>query len=193
MENEPSFRKGVDLIVSSLIPLEPKRHVFSILREIYVDIYEQFFRALTDVTLPERSSKLKLLRKQMNELHSWLAPPVPPLTQELALDLISKTDSPTIRSLILQQIGRRARRGQPVSEKRYRAILALDGKYAFPNESTLRGATNALCPCGLEQHTKQCQEQFRQQINRAVKLLKSFGYDFTWDRIGTEGWKEKIE
>jgi len=118
-------------------------------------------------------------------------PPHPPLTMDVALEMIGKTDAPFLRDAIIRQVGKRLRRGLPAS-KRHLGVLALDAKYKYPT-ATLREATNALCPCEIgrdREHTAKCREQLRQQIKRAVKLMKSLGYDFTWERIGTEGWKE---
>jgi hypothetical protein len=112
---------------------------------------------------------------------------------DAAIEMVSKTDSPLLRDSIIRQVGKRHQRGQPAS-KRHLGLFALDAKYKYPT-ATLRQATNALCPCEIghdREHTAKCREQLRQQINRAVKLMKSFGYDFTWERIGTEGWKESL-
>jgi hypothetical protein len=180
-----AFRTGLETIAPSLVPQYPERHVYSILRELWLQFFADFLEAAFSDS-PERDSKTSQSQKMMRELRSWLFAPVEPLTTADALQLLSKISDPSTQEIILRSVGRRSHRGQPAS-KRHLAIFALDVKYAFPH-LTLRAATDLLCPCGKganQKHSNKCREQMRQQINRAVKLLRTFGYDFTWERIGT--------
>ena len=121
------------------------------------------------------------------EIELWFRPPMQPLSLEQAIELIEGSKSEFWRQSIMSQAGKRRRAGQPVS-KRHLALPALDLKCAYPDTS-LREATDTLCPCGNDEHTHNCREQLRQQIKRLVKFFRVHGDDFTWERIKTEGWK----
>jgi len=194
MPPNANFRAGLETIAPSLVPDHPERHVYSILRELWLRFFADFLEAAfsDSSNSPERDSKMSQSQKMMRELRSWLFAPVEPLTTADALQILTEISDQSTQEIILRSVGKRSHRGQPAS-KRHLAIFALDAKYVFPH-LTQRAATHMLCPCGKgdDQHSDKCREQMRQQINRAVKLLRTFGYDFTWERIGTDGWKETI-
>jgi hypothetical protein len=181
---------GLDIITPALLPPDPKRRVYTVLRERFVESFGEFLGNVFAERSPDRTLKLSQSRKTFEEIVSWVSPPHKPLTSEQALNLIGSNSHPVWRDAIFQMIGKHLQRGQPRS-KRHLAVLALDMKCAQPT-LTRRAVTDALCPCGkgVGQHSDRCREQLRQQINRLVKFLKTLGYDFTWERIGTEGWKE---
>jgi hypothetical protein len=174
-----------------LVPENPSRQAYTVLREIYLAAVDDFWK-LT-MNLGQNLSKEEFAQftdasDKKDEIESWLRPPIQPLSIELAIKFTERSKSEFWRQSVLGQVGKHRRAGQP-SSKRYLALRALDIKCAYPDTS-LKDATDILCPCGKDEHTPQCREQLRQQINRLVKFLRSHGYDFTWERIKTEGWKE---
>lgn len=197
MANDPgsikAFIAECETIAPTLLASDPKRRVYTILRECFIKTFGGSLGSIFDAKSPGRTSKLAQSRKTFEEIVSWLSPPYQPLTTEEALKIVNSDVSPAWRDVIFGLIGKHPRRGQPAS-KRHLAVYALDLKCARPT-LTLRKATDVLCPCGKAagQHTDKCREQLRQQINRLITFLKTLGYDFTWERIGTDGWKEKIE
>lgn len=177
-----------------LLPENPTRQAYTVLREIYLTTYDAWWDVIWSLTKSNTGEQLDVLfprlleiQDKLTELQSWLIPPRPPLSLEAAAELIKNTKSDVWRESILKGVGKRRRAGQPAS-KRYLALRAVDIKCAYP-ETSLRDATDILCPCGKEEHTPKCREQLRQQINRLVKLLREHGYDFTWERIKDRGWK----
>jgi hypothetical protein len=193
MPSNDALKGALDIIGPYLAPPDPERHVYSILREILLRFFVDFLKAVFSDKSVARTVQMSHSQKMMREIHSWLIPASGPLTAEQALRMIQGKTPPVLRDAILRSVGKRRGRGQP-AVKRHLAILALDMKYTSPG-LTLRASTDTFCPCGkgVGEHGDKCREQLRQQINRAVKLLRTFGYDFTWERVGTDGWKEKIE
>jgi hypothetical protein len=175
----------------SLVPENPSRQAYTVLRKIYLAIRDGFWNVFVNPDqqhIKEWAAQVTDSLDKLRELESWFIPALQPLSLEAAAKLIEGSKSEFWRQSIMSQVGKRGRAGQPAS-KRHLALYALDLKCAYPDTS-LREATDILCPCGNDEHTPQCREQLRQQINRLVKFLRTHGYDFTWERIKTEGWKE---
>jgi hypothetical protein len=177
-----------------LMPENPTRIAYTAVREIYLALGDELAQMMKDAGKPDVKTwqkQFNACRRRFYEADSWLNPPLDPLSLETAAKVLKtfSTSSPfffdAIREYLTKQIGKRPRRGQPAS-KRHLALLALDGKCAYPMLS-LRDFTEELCPCGKATHTPQCREQLRQQINALVKFLKRHGFDFTWERIGESG------
>jgi len=191
-DRDPSItlRAGVEIIALALLPVDPSRQVYTILRKCFVDYFGEFLDSVFAEKSPEWRLKISQTQKRFEEVVSWVSPPYKPMTSEQALSLIDGASPAVWRDAVLRSVGKHPRRGQPRS-KRHLAVWALDMKCLDPS-LTLRAATDVLCPCGKAtgQHTDKCREQLRQQINRLVKFLKTLGYDFTWERIGADGRRE---
>jgi hypothetical protein len=177
-----------------LAPENPTRKAYTAVRDIYVGLGDELAEMMRDAGKSDPKTWQKQIdtyTRKLFEADTWLNPPLEPLSLEDAAKVVQafEPSSPqflnAVRDYVTKQIGKRPRRGQPAS-KRYLALLALDGKCAYPALS-LRGATEVLCPCGRTSHSPQCREQLRQQINTLVKYLKRHGFDFTWERIGQSG------
>lgn len=176
-----------------LVPENPSRVVYTALRQIYLPMVQEFWdKLLASADQPateEETSRLlnewMIAQKKMEEVQLWFRPASKPLSLETALRFIEGSKSRFWRESVMKQVGKRRGPGQPAT-KRYLALQALDLKCAYP-ETSLREATNMLCPCGLETHTDKCREQLRQQILRLVKFLRQYGHDFQWENIQARG------
>lgn len=187
----PAQEGTVALAALAVVPAHPERIAYTVLRELFLDRFGEFMRTMWEFgSTDDWVARVFATQKKMKEVEVWLRPPFEPLTAEKALKLVEGSKSEIWRDAVLSSIGKRPKRGQPAS-KRHLAVKALDMKCAYP-ALTLRDATDTLCPCGkgVGHHSDKCREQLRQQINRLVKFLKSFGHNFTWERIGASGWKE---
>jgi len=190
IESLPTQEQPEALAALAVVPANPKRVAYTILRELYLDRFGEFMRTFWEFgSTDDWVARVFAKQQKMKEVEVWLRPPFEPLTAEKALKLVEGSKSEIWRDAVLSSIGKRPKRGQPVS-KRHLAVKALDMKCVYP-ALTLRDATDKLCPCGkgVGGHSDKCREQLRQQINGLVKFLKSFGHDFTWERIAREGWK----
>jgi hypothetical protein len=197
-ESQPFYDLFPLYMRAVLLPENPTRKAYTAVRGVYLVLGDELAQMMKD------GGKLdeKTWRKQFNarlrkldEADSWLMPPLKPMSLEIASKVLKAMGNSSAffvdatREFVTKQIGKRPRRGQPAS-KRHLALKALDGKCAYPVLS-LRDFTELLCPCGKAKHSPQCKEQLRQQIKALVKFLKSHGFDFTWERIGTPGWTER--
>jgi len=178
-----------------MLPENPSRKVYSVLRDIFIAIADDWWNTLatgpknnTRASLKEELGRVVKLQEKLQEIELWLHPAYEPISLEAAVKLAGPQPGPLGRK-ILEQAGKRRRPGQPAS-KRYLAVQALDLKCAYPWMSQSE-ATEILCPCGKEPHPPQCREQLRQQIIRLVNFLREHGHDFGWERIkAAKGCKE---
>jgi hypothetical protein len=190
-KNQPIYESFPLYMRVVLVPENPTRKAYTIVRSIYLALGDELAQMMKDAGQLDAKTWQKQFdacMRKLFEVDAWLNPPLEPLSLEDAAEVVKAfdTSSPVfvdaIRDYVTKQIGKRPRRGQPAS-KRHLALLALDGKCAYPVLS-LRNVTEVLCPCGKATHSPQCREQLRQQINALVKFLKRHGFDFTWERIG---------
>ena len=192
----PLKERGPELARLLLVPENPSRIAYTVLRQIYLTLVEEYWGRIAEIIEPrtgetyqpvspmkESLQELMNVQSKMEELQLWLKPPHPPLSLQDALKLAANSQSEFWQRSIMKQIGKRRSPGQPAT-KRHLALRALDIKCAYP-ETSLREVTDILCPCGNDAHTTSCREQLRQQILRLVRFLRQYGHDFTWAHLTT--------
>jgi hypothetical protein len=169
-----------------LVPENLTRAAYTVLRDIFLDAADEWAVVLREIGKPDPQAWLTRFnegKRKLDDIDVWLKPPTPPFSLENAAQVLKIVgDSQSVKDMLMKQIGKRPRRGQPAS-KRYLALIALDIKCAYSILS-LRDVTDLVCPCGKPTHSSQCREQMRQQVNRLVRFLKPYGHDFTWERVG---------
>ena len=176
-----------------LVPENPSRIAYSVLRQIFLTTVDDFWETTLEVLLEPMTnteigtslSESKAAKKRVEEISLWFKPPEEPMSLETALRLAAGSKSKYWTESVMKQAGKHRRPGQPAS-KRHLALMALDIKCAYPDTSR-REVTDILCPCGNEAHTDRCREQLRQQVLRLVKFLRQHGHDFTWEHIKSQG------
>ncbi len=193
-KNQPFYDSFPLYMRAVLVPENPTRKAYTAVRGIYLALGDELAQLLKDAGKPDAKTWQKQFdacKRKLYEADAWLKPPLGPLSLEVASKVLKALSNSSAffvgaaREFVTRQTGKRLRRGQPAS-KRHLALMALDGKCAYPVLS-LRDFTELLCPCGKATHSLQCKEQLRQQINALVKFLKRHGFDFTWERIGKPG------
>jgi hypothetical protein len=159
------------------------RIVYTILRDIVLAAVDDLSALLNSPPIEPHEWITRLLEasKKVTEMSVWLRPDIPVLSLEDAVKMAQGTKSELWRKAAISRAGKRPRAGRP-STKRRLAVRALDIKCTRP-ETTHREITDALCPCGKDEHTDRCREQMRQAIKLLVKFLREHGHDFRWDHI----------
>jgi hypothetical protein len=158
-------------ILHALIRSEPNRPIYSAIRSTFIDKYVRLYVLIVKTTkgVPRTSSEeLNQLDKDCNRLGQLLF-----TTSNLWA--ARAWQKPPILKFLIRDFGRK-RGGRPTT-KQQMAIQAMEMRLIAPKRWTWPKIAAALCDCGKE-HTIQCQDNIRREIQHLNNFLKSLGCKF---------------
>jgi hypothetical protein len=170
-QREPDVLTQHRELLQAWVRSEPDRPIYSAIRSTFIDKYARLYVLITKTTegvSPTSCEELNQLEKDCTRLarlifttsNVWAA---------------RSWQKPPILKFLMRDLERK-RGGRPAT-KQQMAIRAKEMRLIKPKRWTWRKIAATLCDCGKE-HTIQCQDNIRREIQHLDKLLKSLGCKF---------------